>query len=165
MIPEETFLGTQKQFLGARIRRTAAHASQPPNVLAPVSEIFSAPLFVFLIWIARVIGSGLSSGTVEPVTSSFSHQLASLGLSQVPSSPKRSQRTPEWQTPPDVAVDMPAAAAEAAAASNVASVVSTPAEASMARIGPSALVSASCAVTAAAAALPETLTVKVTSVS
>ena len=44
-------------------------------------------------------------------------------------------------------------------------VVATPADASMARIGPLELVSASCVRMAAAAASPETLTVKLTSVS
>lgn len=43
-------------------------------------------------------------------------------------------------------------------------VVATPADASMARIGPLEVVSASCALMAFAAASPETLTVKLTCV-
>jgi hypothetical protein len=39
-------------------------------------KISSSKLAVFLILIVRVIGSGFSSGTVDPVTSTFSHLAA-----------------------------------------------------------------------------------------
>jgi hypothetical protein len=38
-----------------------------------VSDIFSAPVAIFLILIVLVIGSGFSSGTLDPITSTFSH--------------------------------------------------------------------------------------------
>jgi hypothetical protein len=47
-------------------------------------EIPSSKPAVFLILIVRVIGSGFSSGTVDPVTSTFSHLAAGESVVECP---------------------------------------------------------------------------------